>query len=109
MSAQDGVSLPCGLGEGRGGACPHFDAPSPPTPPTHPPTHPPAHPPNHLPPTPNDGAGDLVSGKVTRAELASVVAAALGTPAAADKTFELRRSEAADAQGRGMGERDVQR
>lgn len=35
--------------------------------------------------------GDAISGKVSRAEAATVVAAALASPDAANKTFELRR------------------
>lgn len=35
-----------------------------------------------------------------------MVAAALGTPAAANKTAELRRSEAADAADKSMTEQD---
>ncbi|KAF8071307.1 IP5P13 [Scenedesmus sp. PABB004] len=46
--------------------------------------------------------GDTISGKVSRAEAADAVAAALCRPDAAWKTLELRRSEAADAQGKGM-------
>lgn len=42
--------------------------------------------------------GDSISGKVSRAEAAETVAAALARPEAAFKTFELRQSEAADAQ-----------
>jgi hypothetical protein len=49
--------------------------------------------------------GDLINGKVSRPEAASVVVAALGSPDAAGKTFELRRSEAADARGKEMGPR----
>lgn len=48
--------------------------------------------------------GDSISGKVSRAEAAETVAAALGTPDAAFKTFELRQSEAADGQGKTMSE-----
>jgi uncharacterized protein YbjT (DUF2867 family) len=49
--------------------------------------------------------GDAISGKISRAEVAQVVARALGTPLAAGKTFELRRSEARDGRGKGMSER----
>lgn len=48
--------------------------------------------------------GDTISGKVSRAEAAATVVAALRRPDAAFKTFELRRSEAADAQGKEMSE-----
>ncbi|GBF99199.1 hypothetical protein Rsub_12458 [Raphidocelis subcapitata] len=53
--------------------------------------------------------GDLISGRVARAEAAAVIVAALGAPDAAGKTFELRRSEAVDAAGRGMGQREFLR
>lgn len=46
--------------------------------------------------------GDRISGKVARSDVAAVVAAAAGLPAAAGKTFEIRRQQAADAQGRAM-------
>jgi uncharacterized protein YbjT (DUF2867 family) len=35
--------------------------------------------------------GDTISGRVSRAEAAAVIAAALDNPEAAGKTFELRR------------------
>lgn len=54
-------------------------------------------------------AGDRITGLISREELASVVVAALGTPAAAQKTAELRRQEAADAAGREMSDADTLR
>lgn len=53
--------------------------------------------------------GDTISGKVTRDEAAATVAYALGSPEAAGKTLELRRSEAASDQGRGMDGRRFNR
>lgn len=53
--------------------------------------------------------GDRITGKVARSEIAALVATAAGLPAAANKTFEVRRSEAADAQGRSMGDLDILR
>lgn len=53
--------------------------------------------------------GDRVSGRLTRGELASVVAAAACLPAAVGKTFELRRQESADAKGVAMTPRDFLR
>jgi uncharacterized protein YbjT (DUF2867 family) len=50
--------------------------------------------------------GDRISGRISREELASVVVAALGAPAAAGTTLELRRQEAMDAAGKKMGEMD---
>ena len=50
--------------------------------------------------------GDRISGKVARGDVAAVVAAAAALPAAANKTFEVRRQEAADAQGRAMAPSD---
>jgi len=41
------------------------------------------------------GQGDGFAGKVSRAEVATVAAVALASPATAGRTFELRRSEAA--------------
>lgn len=38
-----------------------------------------------------------------------MAAAAVGTPASAQKTFELRRQEAADAAGKAMSEQDTLR
>eukprot|EP00878_Enallax_costatus_P001050 GHUV01001185.1.p1 GENE.GHUV01001185.1~~GHUV01001185.1.p1 ORF type:complete len:643 (+),score=165.16 GHUV01001185.1:143-2071(+) len=49
--------------------------------------------------------GDSISGKVSRDEAAQTVLAALSRPDAAYKTFELRRCEAADAQGKTMDDR----
>jgi hypothetical protein len=43
--------------------------------------------------------GDRISGKVARADVAAAVAAAAGLPAASNKTIEVRRQAAADAQG----------
>ncbi|KIZ06137.1 hypothetical protein MNEG_1822 [Monoraphidium neglectum] len=53
--------------------------------------------------------GDSISGKVSRAEVALVVAAALASPDAANKTFELRRNEAVDAKGKTTGPRQLTR
>jgi hypothetical protein len=53
--------------------------------------------------------GDRVSGKVARADVAAVVAAAAGLPAAANKTIEVRRQAAADAQGAAMAPGDMLR
>ena len=75
----------------------HGPPPPPPPPTTHHPTHPRTH------------TGDRITGRISREELAGLVAAALGTPAAAGKTAELRRQEAADAAGRSMSERDTLR
>lgn len=47
--------------------------------------------------------GDRISGKIARSEVAAVVVAAAGLPAAAMKTLEVRRGAAADAQGQAMG------
>lgn len=46
--------------------------------------------------------GDVISGKVSRDEAADTVLAVLASPDAAYKTFELRRSEAVDAQNKPM-------
>lgn len=51
-------------------------------------------------------AGDRITGRISREELASLTVAALGTPAAAQKTMELRRQESADAAGKTMGDLD---
>ena len=53
--------------------------------------------------------GDAISGRVSRREAAAVIAAALDAPEAARKTFELRRSEAADAAGKAMGAKEMRR
>eukprot|EP00873_Tetraselmis_striata_P015836 jgi/Tetstr1/436100/TSEL_024948.t1 len=55
------------------------------------------------------GQGDTVSGRVSRAEVAQVAAAALALPAAVGKTFEVRRCEAADAKDRTLARDDLQR
>jgi len=55
------------------------------------------------------GQGDAFAGKVSRAEVALVTAAALGSPASANRTFELRRSEAAVDAGKKSSLLDVQR
>ncbi|KAL4536080.1 hypothetical protein Ndes2437B_g05513 [Nannochloris sp. 'desiccata'] len=47
--------------------------------------------------------GDRISGKVARSEIAALAAAATGMAAATNKTIEIRRSEAGDAQGKAMG------
>jgi hypothetical protein len=46
--------------------------------------------------------GDTISGRVLRSDAAALIVHALATPAAAAKTFELRRSEALDAKGKAM-------
>jgi hypothetical protein len=46
--------------------------------------------------------GDRISGKVARSEIAALAAAATGLSAATNKTMEIRRSEAGDAQGKAM-------
>lgn len=51
--------------------------------------------------------GDRISGKIARGEVASLIATALGLPAAVGKTVEVRRSEAVDAQGRVPSERNL--
>jgi hypothetical protein len=51
----------------------------------------------------------MISGKVARSEAAAVMLAALGSPDSANKTFELRRSEAVDARGKAMGPRQFTR
>lgn len=53
--------------------------------------------------------GDLISGKVTRDEVAAVIAAAVAMPTATNKTFEIRRKESADAKGKETTPLDVQR
>jgi len=53
--------------------------------------------------------GDRISGKLTRSDVAAVVTAATVLPAATDKTFELRRQEALDAQGKAMTSVDMLR
>jgi uncharacterized protein YbjT (DUF2867 family) len=53
--------------------------------------------------------GDRISGKVSRAEVATVLATALSLPSAARKTFELRRQQAADAKGKEMTHGDMLR
>mmetsp|Transcript_26186 Transcript_26186/g.83691 ORF Transcript_26186/g.83691 Transcript_26186/m.83691 type:complete len:633 (+) Transcript_26186:205-2103(+) len=45
------------------------------------------------------GQGDLITGTLSRADVARVLAAAVGSAEAAGKTFEVRRSQARDAQG----------
>lgn len=50
-------------------------------------------------------AGDLISGKISREEVADLVLGALSLPAAANKTFEVRRSEAVDGKGKAMTSR----
>ena len=39
------------------------------------------------------GQGDTISGRISRREVGRAVAAALGSPYAAGKTFEIRRDE----------------
>jgi hypothetical protein len=46
--------------------------------------------------------GDVISGRLSRDDAADTVVAALTRPHAARKTLELRRCEAADAQGKVM-------
>ncbi|KAK9820647.1 hypothetical protein WJX81_005527 [Elliptochloris bilobata] len=53
--------------------------------------------------------GDRISGKIARAEVATLLAAALCSPAAAGKTVEVRRCEAADARGRTPSPADLER
>ena len=53
--------------------------------------------------------GDLISGMLSRAELAALVAAAAGSPVAAGKTFEVRRAVAADVGWAEAGPRDALR
>ncbi len=54
-------------------------------------------------------AGDRISGKVTRSEIASLVASASSLPSAGNKTFEVRRDESVDAKGKEMTPRDTLR
>ncbi len=54
-------------------------------------------------------AGDRVSGKISREEVAALALAAAALPAAANKTVEVRRSEALDGKGKAMGDGDVLR
>lgn len=53
--------------------------------------------------------GDAISGKVSRTEAAELAAVVLSSPDAVNKTFEVRRCEAVDAQGKTMGAREYQR
>jgi len=53
--------------------------------------------------------GDRISGKVARSEIAALAAAATGMSAATNKTLEIRRSEAGDAQGKAMGPEETLR
>ncbi|GAB4820680.1 hypothetical protein N2152v2_007726 [Parachlorella kessleri] len=53
--------------------------------------------------------GDRISGKIGRDEVASLVLAATRLPSAANKTLEVRRSEALDGKGQAMGAGDVLR
>jgi hypothetical protein len=53
--------------------------------------------------------GDIITGKLSREQAAATVAACLQLPEAAFKTFELRASEASDAQGRAMAGADYRR
>jgi NAD(P)-dependent dehydrogenase (short-subunit alcohol dehydrogenase family) len=55
------------------------------------------------------GQGDSLAGKVSRPECALATVAALGSPAGVNRTFELRRSEAAVDAGKTSTLRDVQR
>lgn len=50
------------------------------------------------------GQGDAISGRVSRREVGQAVAAALSSPYAAGKTFELRRDEVRVVGGRVVGE-----
>lgn len=59
------------------------------------------HPPHCAPPATHP-PGDRLTGRISREELAGLLVAALGSPAAAQKTFELRRSEALDGAGKSM-------
>ena len=51
--------------------------------------------------------GDKISGKISREEVAMVVSSALSMSAATSKTFEVRRSEAGDAQGKSPSFSDI--
>ncbi|CAK0786611.1 hypothetical protein CVIRNUC_009825 [Coccomyxa viridis] len=53
--------------------------------------------------------GDRISGKISRAQVASVAVAALDTEASIGKTVEVRRSEAAGDKGRASTPQDLQR
>ncbi len=53
--------------------------------------------------------GDFITGKVARSEVAALAAAATGLSAATNKTMEIRRSEAGDAQGKAMGDAETLR
>ena len=55
------------------------------------------------------GQGDAFAGKVSRPEVALATVAALGSPAGVNRTFELRRSEAAVDAGKASTLRDLQR
>uniref|UniRef100_A0A7S0RVS8 NAD(P)-binding domain-containing protein n=1 Tax=Chlamydomonas leiostraca TaxID=1034604 RepID=A0A7S0RVS8_9CHLO len=46
--------------------------------------------------------GDIISGSISRDEAADVLVAALTSPEAVGKTFEVRRGEALDARGKSM-------
>eukprot|EP00894_Picocystis_sp_ML_P005065 jgi/Pico_ML_1/55582/g1249.t1 len=51
--------------------------------------------------------GDKIMGKISREEVAEVVVAALRSPAAVNKTFELRRGESGESKGKSMSSRDM--
>jgi hypothetical protein len=53
--------------------------------------------------------GDIITGQLSREQAAAAVAACLLLPEMAYKTFELRASEAGDAQGRTMSQADYRR
>lgn len=50
------------------------------------------------------GQGDAISGRVSRREVAETVVAALSSPYAAGKTFELRRDEVGDGKKRNIAD-----
>jgi len=51
--------------------------------------------------------GDKIMGKISREEVAEVVVAALRSPSAVNKTFELRRGESGESKGKSMSSRDM--
>ena len=51
--------------------------------------------------------GDRIMGKISREEVAEVVVAALRSPEAVNKTFELRRGESGESKGKRMSSQDM--
>ena len=51
--------------------------------------------------------GDRISGKIARSDVANVIGSAVNIPDSAFKTFEIRRSEAVDAQGKESSQSDM--